>query len=84
MKRAMAPPQRIDFSNLINAIMLLDECLKRGVVLGVYEDSLEVSDEDIKQALTSVRAQLDNTIETMEKLARVMTRMQAPSSLILQ
>jgi hypothetical protein len=84
MKRAMAPTQRIDFSNLVQAIHHLDECLKRGVAIGVYEDSLEVSDEDIKKALVNVRAQLDNTIETMEKLARVITRMQAPSSLILQ
>jgi len=78
-----ATGERPDYSPLIRAIQYLDEVLKRGVVIGVYEDSLEVSDEDVKRALIAVTAQMDNCTVAMEKTMRSIARIQ-PSSIILQ
>jgi hypothetical protein len=75
---------RPDYSALIRAIQYLDEVLKRGVVVGVYEDSMEVSDEDIKRALVSVNSHLDNATAAMEKAARSITRAVHPNILTLQ
>jgi hypothetical protein len=83
--REVKPEPPADFSPLIRACMYLDECLKRGVVVGVYEDSLEVSDEDIRKALANVQAQIANVREDMERLARTITRVtQVPGSRALQ
>ncbi len=65
-----------DIASVIRTVQYLDEALKRGVVVGVYEDSMEVSDEDIKKALHAVNAAIDVTIDHMEKLARSITRFQ--------
>lgn len=84
-KRDPGKPEKPDYSPLIRAVMYLDECLKRGVVIGVYEDSMTVSDEDVQKALTNVRRQIDATITDMERLARAVTRaQQLPGSPILQ
>jgi hypothetical protein len=72
-----------DYSPLIRSIQYLDEVLKRGVVIGVYEDSMEVSDEDVKKALVSVTAHLDNCKVAMEQTLRSIARVQ-PGSIILQ
>ncbi len=75
-----------DLSALIRVVQYLDETLKRGVVVGVYEDSLEVSDEDIRKALLKVNAAIEVTVSHMEKLARSVTRFhsQIPGSPSLQ
>ena len=80
-----APAEKIDFSPLLRAIMYLDEALKRGVVIGVYEDSREVSDEDVSKALLNVNSKMAETRSELERLARALTRVQqAPGSLTLQ
>jgi hypothetical protein len=77
--------EKPDYSPLLRAIMYLDEALKRGVVVGVYENSMEVSDHDIEKALKNVRHQMDLTIETMERTARAVSRVTAlPGSALLQ
>jgi hypothetical protein len=82
-QRGVDPPP--DHSALLRALMYLDEALKRGVVIGVYENSLEVSDEDIRKALIHVNELLAETTRAMEMLARTITRAsQQPGSLILQ
>jgi hypothetical protein len=74
-----------DYSPLLRAIMYLDEALKRGVVVGVYQDSLEVSDEDIRKALVQVNSLMAETSRGMEQLARAITRAtQLPGSPVLQ
>lgn len=84
MKRTDRGADKPDYSALIRCIQYLDEVLKRGVVVGVYEDSMEVSDEDIKKALLSVNNHLDNCTAAMERAARSITRAQHPSILTLQ
>jgi len=79
------PRDQLDVAPLIRTVQYLDAVLKRGVVVGVYADSLEVSDEDITKALTETRKQIDITIHEMERLARCVTRIQhAPGSPALQ
>lgn len=84
MKRTDRGVDKPDYSALIRCIQYLDEVLKRGVVVGVYEDSMEVSDEDIKKALRSVNGELDNCTQAMEKAARSITRAVHPNILTLQ
>jgi hypothetical protein len=86
MQRTSREPvsTKVDYSPLLRAIMYLDEVLKRGVVIGVYEDSREVSDEDIKRALTNVNSLLAGTRDEIDKLARSLARAQAPGSTLLQ
>lgn len=79
---APAPP---DYSPLLRALMYLDECLKRGVVVGIFEGSMEVSDEDLERAMRNVRHQLELTTESMERCARALTRAtQLPGAPLLQ
>lgn len=85
MKRTERDTAPTDYSALIRCIQYLDAVLKRGVVVGVYEDSMEVSDEDIKKALTSVNTHLDNCTAAIEKTARAITRATtSPAILTLQ
>ena len=86
MKRTEHPPEAFDLSAVIRVVQYLDEVLKRGVVIGVYEDSLEVSDEDVRKALVNVNAGIQSTIDHMERLARSITRFQGqqPGSPSLQ
>ncbi len=75
-----------DLSAVIRVVQYLDETLKRGVVIGVYEDSMEVSDEDIRKALLKVNSAIEVTVSHMEKLARSIARFhgQHPGSPLLQ
>jgi hypothetical protein len=83
--RREAAPDKLDVAPLIRTVQYLDAVLKRGVVVGVYEDSKEVSDEDITKALTETRRQIGMTIDELERLARCITRIQhAPGSPALQ
>jgi lauroyl/myristoyl acyltransferase len=85
MKRTVRGEAAPDYSPLLRAIMYLDEALKRGVVIGVYEDSKEVSDEDVRKALIGVNALMAQTTAEMEKLSRAIVRVtHQPGSLILQ
>jgi hypothetical protein len=61
-----------DIAALVAAITYLDGALKRGLVIGVYEDSMEVSDEDIVKAASHVRERL---IEVAEAMARVVVKL---------
>jgi hypothetical protein len=61
---------KVDIAPLLLAVQQLDETLKRGVVIGIYEDSMEVSDEDIIVALKQVKAAMIDLSETLEKLTR--------------
>jgi hypothetical protein len=84
-ERTVAAPEKIDYSPLIRSIQYLDEVLKRGVAIGVYEDSMEVSDEDVKRALVSVTSHLDNCKLAMEQTLRTVARVShIPGSQILQ
>ncbi len=75
-----------DLSAVIRVVQYLDETLKRGVVIGVYENSMEVSDEDIRKALLKVNSAIEVTVSHMEKLARSIARFQGqhPGSPSLQ
>lgn len=85
MKRTQGGSGQPDYSPLLRAIMYLDEALKRGVVIGVYEDSKEVSDEDVRKALIGVNQLLAETTANMEKLSRSIVRVtHQPGSIILQ
>jgi hypothetical protein len=76
-------PREPDYGPLIRAVMFLDGALKRGVVIGVYPDSLEISDEDVVKALRRVNELIIETTEQLDKLARALSRTQ-PGSLQLQ
>ena len=86
MKRTeSAAPQVSDLAALVTAITALDIALKQGIVIGVYEGSMEVSDEHVKSALRDVNAQIDNVTKNMENLVRaVSVAATPPSSLVLQ
>jgi hypothetical protein len=85
MKRTTRDANVLDVSPLIRTIQYLDEVLKRGVVIGVYEDSKEVSDEDIHKALTRVRASMAECVVDMERAMRSVARIsgvhEAPGAL---
>jgi hypothetical protein len=73
-RRTSRDPGTLDVSPLIRTIQYLDEVLKRGVVIGVYEDSKEVSDEDIHKALTAVRCAIGAVRTDMEMTLRSVAR----------
>jgi hypothetical protein len=79
------PQAPFDVSPLIRTIQFLDEVLRRGVVIGVYQDSMEVSDEDVHKALTAVRSAMDACNTDMERflrsIARVTGQHEAPGAL---
>jgi hypothetical protein len=84
-ERGPPPSEKIDYSPLIRSIQYLDEVLKRGVVIGVYEDSMEVSDEDVKRALVNVTAHLDNCKVAIDQTLRSVARVShIPGTAILQ
>lgn len=84
-RRTSRDPSTLDVSPLIRTIQYLDEVLKRGVVIGIYEDSKEVSDEDIHKALTAVRCAIGAVRTDMEmtlrSVARVTGQHEAPGAL---
>lgn len=61
---------------LLHAVMYLDEVLKRGVLIGKYEDSMEIDDKDIFAALTRVRTQILNLNDVLEKLPVTLSKHQ--------
>jgi len=77
------PDAQPDYSPLIRAIQYLDGALQRGIVIGVYQDSREVSDEDIAAALIRVNNLLAATRDEIEKTTRSLARL-GPGSTILQ
>lgn len=84
-RRTSRDPNSLDVSPLIRTIQYLDEVLKRGVVIGIFEGSMEVSDEDILKALTAVRAEMRKTTDVMELSMRAIARVsgvhEAPGAL---
>jgi hypothetical protein len=84
-RRASRDPSTLDVSPLIRTIQYLDEVLKRGVVIGIFEGSMEVSDEDITKALKAVRGAMSDTILEMERGLRAVARVsgvhEAPGAL---
>ena len=66
--------EKPDFSALMCGIQYLDECLRRGVVVGIYEDSKAVSDEDIDKALKNVMAKIADLRREMEIASRMYRR----------
>lgn len=82
-KRSSRDSNSLDVSPLIRTIQYLDEVLKRGVVVGVYENSMEVSDEDIVKAMVRVRAELKSTTEVMEQSMRAVARSRPQTGPIL-
>lgn len=81
MKRTERIVERaLDISPLIRAIQFLDEALKRGVVIGVYEDSMEVSDEDVWKAIGGVKLALTTLTNDMERTLRMANRVAGEAS----
>jgi hypothetical protein len=85
MRRTQRDLGALDVSPLIRTIQYLDEVLKRGVVIGVYEDSMQVSDEDVHKALTAVRSAMQACSTDMERCLRSAARLtgvhEAPGAL---
>lgn len=82
MKRTERP---FDYAPLIGAVRSLDEALRRGVVIGVYEGSMEVSDEDIAKALVHVNGLLAETARLIDVNARALARtLPLPGAPVLQ
>jgi hypothetical protein len=75
-RRIITPGQKeaVDISALMRALIHLDQSLKQGIVIGIYEDSMDVSDEDITKALTGVRREIELTANALSKLATVITQ----------
>jgi hypothetical protein len=82
-ERTVVIPKEADYGPLIRAVMFLDGALQKGVVIGVYPDSMEVSDEDVVKALKRVNELIRETTEELDKLVRALSRTQ-PGSLALQ
>lgn len=77
MKRTdRTPPEmpKPDISELLRATMFLDEALKRGVVVGIFEGSMEVSDEDIHRACTAVRQALVALTTDLDRMLATASR----------
>lgn len=69
-----AAPTAPDLRALLQATLLLDAALKRGVVVGVFEGSMEVSDEDIHHATTAVRSAIGALVGDLDRLIVQMSR----------
>jgi hypothetical protein len=84
-RRTSRDPSTLDVSPLIRTIQYLDEVLKRGVVIGIFEGSMEVSDEDIRKALSAVRSAMEACANDMERALRTVARVtgvhEAPGAL---
>jgi hypothetical protein len=59
-------------SELVEAIAALDVAMKQPIVVGVYEDSLDVTDEHIVQACRKVQNALANIGGEIDKLTKRM------------
>jgi hypothetical protein len=57
-----------DVAPLLRAIQYLDEALKRGVVIGIFDGSMEVSDEDITKGCASVKRHLNQVRDDLDLL----------------
>lgn len=79
----LPPTQPLDCGPLIRAVVLLDQALQRGVLIHVSEDSLEVTDEHVTQAVVNVTRVMGSLVEEMEKAQRALARMSA-GSVVLQ
>lgn len=50
------------------AVIKLDMAMKQPIVIGVYQDSMQVDDAHIKQACVGVQNALDNIAQSLEKV----------------
>lgn len=61
----------IDVSPLIRTVQFLDEVLKRGIVVGVVDEKVVITDDaDVQKALTAVQTRIGELHRDMTMLLR--------------
>ncbi len=84
-KRSESRAEPLDVSPMIRSIQYLEEVLRRGVVVGVYQDSMQVEDADIERALKNVQSHIANLTVDMERALKVANRLNGhPAPQVLQ
>jgi hypothetical protein len=69
-KRGAAPLSQSD--QFLAAVIRLDMAMKQPIVIGIYQDSMQVDDAHITQACVDVQNALDNIAQSLEKVTHTL------------